>query len=298
MTPAVRVPTLAQIRAALGDVDGRPRKRFGQHFLTDPNLLQAIAGAADVGEGDRVLEVGPGPGALTATLLGRGAHVLAVDVDRTMLDLLARLIGEPPALRVAELDVLERGRLHPELLARLKDFAPDGAYKLVSNLPYNVASPLLIELWKHVPPTVGSVLVQREVGERIVAAPGGADVGVLSVQLQWRAETSLVRKVAAGAFWPPPRVESVVVKLVTRGAPLYGADDPSSAESLLKTAFQHRRKTLINALKDALPEDPVARAGTVERLVEEFRGNHRRPESLTPMEWVTLARRMASSTAS
>lgn len=292
MTTPVRVPTLAQIREALGQVDARPRKRLGQHFLTDPNLLNAVAAAADVGPGDRVLEVGPGPGALTATLLARGAHVLAVDVDPTMIGVLARLIGDVPTLQRAELDVLERGRLNPELVERLRAFAPDGRYKLVSNLPYNVASPLLIELWKDLAPTVGSVLVQREVGERIAAVPGGADVGVLSIQLQWRAETALVRKIAPGAFWPPPRVESAVVKLITRAQPLYGTDDPSIAEALLKTAFQHRRKTLANSLKDALPTDATERARALELLVAEFQGNHRRPESLAPMEWVTLARRL------
>ncbi|MBK6939927.1 MAG: ribosomal RNA small subunit methyltransferase A [Planctomycetes bacterium] len=293
MTANVRVPTLAQIREALGSVDAHPRKRFGQHFLTDPNLLQAIAAAADVGPGDRVLEVGPGPGALTATLLSRGAHVLAVDIDRTMLGVLARLVGAVDTLEVAELDVLERGRLHPELLQRLSAFCRGGAYKLVSNLPYNVASPLLIELWKHRPPSVGSVLVQREVGERIAAIPGGPDVGVLSVQMQWRAETALVRKVSAGSFWPPPRVESAVVKLVTRAQPLYEQDDPAAAESLLKIAFQHRRKTLANALKDALPTETVERAGALSIVVGEFDGNRRRPEALAPMEWVTLARRLA-----
>jgi 16S rRNA (adenine1518-N6/adenine1519-N6)-dimethyltransferase len=298
MTLDVRVPTLAQIREALGMVDARPRKRFGQHFLTDPHLLQSIAAAADVGPGDRVLEVGPGPGALTATLLARGARVLAVDVDRAMLGVLARLVGEVPTLTTLELDVLERGRLHPRLLEALAGFADDGRFKLVSNLPYNVASPLLIELWKHRPPTVGSVLVQREVGERIVAPPGGADVGVLSVQLQWRAETALVRKVAAGAFWPPPRVESVVVKLITRPQPAYGSDDPMPAEALLKTAFQHRRKTLANALKDALPSDASERARALAVISEEFGGNQRRPEALAPMEWVSLARRLRASTAS
>lgn len=294
MTVNVRVPTLAQIREALGSVDARPRKRFGQHFLTDPNLLQAIAAAADVGPGDRVLEVGPGPGALTATLLSRGAHVLAVDIDRTMLGVLGRLVGNVETLEVAEMDVLERGRLHPELVRRVGAFRRHSPYKLVSNLPYNVASPLLIELWKDLPPVVGSVLVQREVGERIAAAPGGPDVGVLSVQMQWRAETALVRKVSAGSFWPPPRVESVVVKLVTRAEPMYGQDDPSAAEALLKIAFQHRRKTLANALKDALPADAVERASALAILVGEFSGNQRRPEALAPMEWVALARRLAA----
>lgn len=293
MTVNVRVPTLAQIREALGSMDARPRKRFGQHFLTDPNLLQSIAAAADVGPGDRVLEVGPGPGALTATLLARGAHVLAVDIDRAMLGVLERLVGKVETLDVAELDVLERGRLHPELVRRVNAFRRDGAFKLVSNLPYNVASPLLIELWKDLPPSVGSVLVQREVGERIAAMPGGPDVGVLSVQMQWRAETSLVRKVSAGSFWPPPRVESVVVKLVTRAQPSYGQDDPAAAEALLKTAFQHRRKTLANALKDALPDEPSERAAVLAIIVGEFAGNQRRPESLAPMEWVALARRLA-----
>ena len=182
---------------------------------------------------------------------------------------------------------------HPELLQRLSAFCRGGAYKLVSNLPYNVASPLLIELWKHRPPSVGSVLVQREVGERIAAIPGGPDVGVLSVQMQWRAETALVRKVSAGSFWPPPRVESAVVKLVTRAQPLYEQDDPAAAESLLKIEFQHRRKTLANALKDALPTETVERAGALSIVVGEFDGNRRRPEALAPMEWVTLARRLA-----
>jgi len=233
-----------------------PRKRFGQHFLHDPRVLARIVEAVAPRPGECIVEIGPGEGALTTPLLERAAALQVIEVDR---DLAARL-RERPGLTVHEGDALEF------------DYArfPAGM-RLVGNLPYNISTPLLFHLAQY----AGRVrdmhfMLQLEVVERMVAAPSTAAYGRLSVALQARFAMRKLFTVAKGAFRPPPKVESAVVRMVPLANALAIDDD------LLRRAFSARRKQLRNAL----PGVDLAGAGIDPTL---------RPENLSPADYARIS---------
>ena len=237
----------------------RPRKRFGQHFLHDPGVLRKLVEAIAPSRDDLLVEIGPGEGALTAPLLERTAKLEAIEVDR---DLAAGLAARHPPWRLTVhcADALEFD------FAR---FAP--GMRLVGNLPYNISTPLLFHLARF----AGRVrdmhfMLQREVVERMVAAPSTAQYGRLSVALQARFRMKKLFRVASGAFRPPPKVESAVVRLEPLSEILHVDDD------LLRRAFSARRKTLRNAL----PGVDLVALGIDPRL---------RPENLTPADYARIA---------
>lgn len=247
---------LARLRAALASVGAAPRRRHGQHFLRDAHVLEAIVEAAGVGPDDVVLEVGPGPGLLTRHLLARGARVVGIEIDPAMERVADALVE--PALRARlewiAADVLAGGgRLAPAVGERLGDCTA-----FVSNLPYNVSGPLLGALAAHPDaPERWAVLVQLEMAQRLLAAPGSKDFGSLSAVVQRAADWTAGRRVAPGSFWPEPRVWSRSVSARLR------ADRPGPAaferfEAFAALAFQARRKTLINSVARAARVDPEA----------------------------------------
>ena len=238
------------------------RKGLGQHFLLDQNLTRRIARAAGDLAGVTVLEVGPGPGGLTRALLAEGAaHVVAIERDPRCVAALAELAEAfPGRLQVVEGDALaiDEG----ELLA--------GPCRLVANLPYNVATALLVK-WLAAPARFQAyvLMFQKEVAERLVAGPGGKTYGRLSVMTQWACTVEALFDVHPRAFTPPPAVTSTVVRLRPRPAPLAPADRDQLAR-LVAAAFGQRRKMLRTSLKAAHPSperllaaagiDPTARA--------------------------------------
>jgi len=240
----------ASLRAALEAGGAVPRKRHGQHFLLDDNLLAAIVRDAGVGLADQVLEVGPGPGLLTRHLLAAGCRVVALEIDPAMTGVARALIE--PALRGAgrlrwiEADALAGGRrLGPELLAALPECSA-----LVANLPYGIAGALLGSLAGHpAAPGRSVVMVQRELAERLMAPPGTRDFGPLAVLVALTSQVRLLRRVPARAFWPAPRVESAVVSLTTLpdGPPAAALD---ALRAFLGGAFHARRKTMVNSLAE------------------------------------------------
>jgi 16S rRNA (adenine1518-N6/adenine1519-N6)-dimethyltransferase len=257
-----------------------PRKRFGQHFLTDASVLERIADAVMPREGDRLVEIGPGLGALTEVLLHRVPTMDAVEIDR---DLVARLRRRwPEALRVHEADALafDFGAL-----------AAGGRIRLVGNLPYNISSPLLIGLLAHHASIVDAhFMLQKEVVERIVAPHGGADYGRLSVMLQAFHHADRLFDVPPEAFDPPPRVDSSVVRLRPRATPL--VQDRATLERLMAVAFGQRRKMLRGTLWPWLrtqgldPETPaLGLPGTA------------RPEEIPVEVWARVADRLVGAAA-
>ena len=237
----------------------RPRKRFGQHFLHDPRVLARIVDAVSPVAGDVLVEIGPGEGALTAPLIERAGKLEAIELDR---DLAAALAARFPPFKLTVhcADALEFD------FARL----PAGL-RLVGNLPYNISTPLLFHLARY----AGRVrdmhfMLQLEVVERMVAAPSTAAYGRLSVALQARFAMQKLFKVSKGAFRPPPKVESAVVRLVPLPAMLQIDDD------LLRQAFSARRKQLRNAL----PDIDLAALGIDPKL---------RPENLTPQDYARIS---------
>ena len=187
-----------------------------------------------------MLEVGAGLGSLTVALAAAGARVLAVELDRALLPALDEVLEPWPDVQVASGDAMTMD------WARL---LPGEGWKMVSNLPYNVAVPLVTGLLEEVP-AIGSflVMVQREVGERLVAGPGEEAYGAVSVRVAYRAETSILRRVPASVFWPAPKVESVLVRLERRASPPVDAD-PERLFRVIEAGFAERRKTMRNALR-------------------------------------------------
>ena len=232
-----------------------PRKRFGQHFLHDPRILERIVAALSLQSADVVVEIGPGEGALTKLLKEKTSRIETIEIDR---DLAAKLREQ--GVRVHEADALEF------------DFSvfPRGA-RIVGNLPYNISTPLLFHLARYAERVRDlHVMLQREVVERMVAAPSTPEYGRLSVALQARFRMDKLFNVGKGAFSPPPKVESAVVRLVPRKQIL------EIDEDLLRRAFSARRKTLRNAL----PGVDLEKLGIDPKL---------RPENLSPEQYAAIS---------
>jgi 16S rRNA (adenine1518-N6/adenine1519-N6)-dimethyltransferase len=240
------------------------RKRFGQHFLHDPRILDRIVQALAAQPGDKLVEIGPGRGALTERLLAlRGCTLDAIEIDR---DLAAQLRGRftgSPERALHEGDALE---FDFSALARERG----GRLRVVGNLPYNISTPLLFHLLQHAASITDlTVMLQREVVARIVAAPGAPDYGRLSVMLAPQLAAQRLFDVGPGAFQPPPRVWSALVRLTVRPQPLFPVSPHYAA--VVAAAFAQRRKTLRNALSQILTAaeisacaiDPGARPGTL-----------------------------------
>ena len=251
------------------------RKRFGQHFLTDGAILDALLAAIDAQPGEAVVEIGPGLGALTLPLLARCQRLTVIELDR---DLAARL-RQRPGLDVIEADVLQVdfGALAARAAAPLR---------IVGNLPYNISTPILFHL-------LGSAaqvrdqhfMLQKEVVERMAAAPGGKDYGRLSVMLQWRYVIESVLDVPPTAFEPPPRVDSAVVRMRPRAQP--EAIDPTLLSEMVAVAFSQRRKLLRHTLGRWLDARGLAGAFDVQRRAEE----------VPVREYLALARQVMSTRA-
>lgn len=219
----------------------RPTKQWGQNFVVDANTVRRIVRLAGVTEGDVVLEVGPGLGSLTLGLLAAGAHVVAVEIDPVLAEAVPDTVARLQPDRVDRLDVIAGDALHLTELPR----PPDA---LVANLPYNVAVPVVLHLLATFPTLrSGLVMVQQEVADRLVAAPGSRIYGVPSVKLAWFASAERAGVVPASVFWPVPRVESGLVAF-TRHEPPSTAVSRAEVFAVIDAAFAQRRKTLRAAL--------------------------------------------------
>ncbi len=214
----------------------RARKRFGQHYLTDEGVLQRIADALRPGPGDRLLEIGPGPGALTGYLYGLAGTYAAVELDR---DLIEPLRSRFPDLDLHSADILK---------VDLDELLDPPGWRLVGNLPYNISSPLLLKLFRHLPRIQDMhFMFQRELGARLGALPGGGNWGRLGVVTQYHCRVEILFDVPPEAFSPPPKVHSQVIRLTPRRelAPV----DAERFRQVLQLAFSSRRKRIANGLK-------------------------------------------------
>ena len=233
----------------------RPSRALGQNFVVDPNTVRRIARLAGVGPGDRVVEIGAGLGSLTLALAETGAEVVAVELDRYLLPVLREVVA-PAGVRVVEGDAL-RLRWNDVL----GDEAGQTGWVLVANLPYNVATPLVLTLLAGAP-MIGRmlVMVQREVGERLAAGAGEEAYGAVSVKVAYRATATVVGRVPPTVFVPQPKVESVLVALERRPAP--AVDLPEHRLfPVVEAGLAHRRKMLRRALAGVAGEETFAAAG-------------------------------------
>jgi 16S rRNA (adenine1518-N6/adenine1519-N6)-dimethyltransferase len=261
------------------------RKRFGQHFL-EPAWVRKVVAVIDPKADERFIEIGPGRGALTRPLAERVSHVTAYEIDRD----LARELRDaaPPNVSIVEGDFLE---------ASLPALGPvPSALRVAANLPYNVASPILFELidWSRrgVPLVDATVMLQREVADRLLARPGTRDYGVLTVLIRHRARVERLLSLPPGAFRPPPKVHSAVVRLRFH-PPDPPVDDEEAFERLVKQAFSQRRKTLANALRGLTPSLTDSQTGSQTGCQTGSQTGQidlrRRPETLSVAEYAKLA---------
>jgi 16S rRNA (adenine1518-N6/adenine1519-N6)-dimethyltransferase len=267
--------------ALLRQLGLHPRKRLSQSFLVDRRVAATIAAAAGLTHDDTVLEIGPGLGLLTAELVRRAGRVVAVELDEQLAAALPALLGHPPNLTVIQGDALA---IDPATLV------PAG-YKVVANLPYHITSPLLRHLLEtpHRPRRL-VVMVQREVAERIVAAPG--QLSYLAVLVQLYAEPRLVRVVPPGAFYPRPRVESAVLVLEVYPAPRVAREAPAAFLRVVQAGFKQPRKQLRNSLAEGLGCPPAEADALLRRAGLD---PARRPQTLTLPEWEQLYQVVQSS---
>jgi 16S rRNA (adenine1518-N6/adenine1519-N6)-dimethyltransferase len=250
--------TRRQVRDLLAEHGLSPSRALGQNFVADPNTVRRIVRLAGVGPGDRVVEVGPGLGSLTLALAEAGAEVTAVELDRHLLPVL-RSIVEPVGVRVVEGDAMSLD--WDEVLGDVVDGGPDDRWALVANLPYNVATPLVLDVLARVPAIDRMlVMVQREVGERLAAGPGSKAYGVPSVKVAYRAEAEVVGRVPPTVFVPQPRVESALVRLRRLPEPPVDAD-PDLLFRLVEAGFGQRRKMLRRSLASLVEPSAFERAG-------------------------------------
>ena len=234
--------TLAEIRELLAARGLSPRKALGQNFLIDQNLIRKLVDAAGVGSGDVVLEVGPGTGTLTEELLGRGCAVIASELDRGLAELLRERLGQAHAGRftLIEGDCLASKR---ELAPAIINALAGRPFRLVANLPYGAATPLMLTLLAEHPACSGLfVTVQREVADRLLAGPGSKDYGVLGVVAQAVAEVRRIAVLPPECFWPRPDVTSAMVSAVRLARPR--TDDPRRLAEFARVVFGRRRKQL------------------------------------------------------
>ncbi len=239
----------------------RRGKALGQHFLRDPGILAKIVEAANLTPEDTVLEIGPGPGDLTAQLRERVRRVVAVEIDPSLCAHLRERFAATSPVEIVQANILE----YP--------LEPLGRFKVVANIPYYLTAPILFRLLGHrgqIPSM--TLLLQKEVARRIVAPPGGKEYGALSVAVQFYTVPRLCFTVVAGSFTPPPKVDSAVVHLAVRTAPAVAVRDEALFFRIVRAAFGQRRKTLRNALKPLFPEEAIARALAATGIVPTRRG--------------------------
>jgi 16S rRNA (adenine1518-N6/adenine1519-N6)-dimethyltransferase len=272
---------MTSIRKELAEYGLAPRKRWGQHFLVDRNILNKIVQTAQIGKEDTVLEVGPGLGEMTLALARQARKVIAIEIDPKLVEILRNKTATSPNVTVIGRDILK---------VDFKEIVDRDCHsiKVVANLPYQISTPLLFrfmesrDLFSSL-----TLMVQKEVAERMVAVPGGKEYGPLSIFVQLFSELSIRFFVKPSAFFPPPNVTSAVIHITWKERPMVGSEDEEWFRRVVRGCLGYRRKTLINALKHSrlpLPEDAEG------RMEEIGIDSRRRPETLTIEEFVGLAK--------
>lgn len=244
----------------------RPATRHGQNFLIDLNLHRLIVDSANVTSDDVVLEIGTGTGAITAEVAQKAAAVVTVEIDGHLYELASEMLIDMPNVTMLHVDALKnKNRFSPEVVEAVGKqlaAAPGRRLKLVANLPYNIATPVLSNLltWEYTPHSMVAT-IQKELGERIVAQPWSKDYGALSVWMQCQADAEIVRIMAPSVFWPEPKVDSAIIRIVVDHERRAAIPDLKYFHEFTKTIFIHRRKFLranvVAAMKGVLGKSEI-----------------------------------------
>ncbi len=250
----------------------RARKRFGQNFLHDHNVIARIAKSVRPRAGETLLEIGPGQGALTSALLDGDSTLLALELDRDLIPLLLQKFGDNPRFHLQQGDALELD---------LAALVPDARIRIVGNLPYNISTPLIFHLLRQSDRIVDMhFMLQKEVVDRLAAQPGNKDYGRLSIMTQYFCRVEPLFEVPPGAFSPQPKVQSAIVRLVPYSELPHPAKSVERLQTVVRTAFNQRRKTLRNALQTLVSAEQIEALGI---------NAGARPETLPLSAFVMLA---------
>jgi len=273
---------IVEAKSQLHRLGARAKKGLGQHFLIDRSVLDRIISAAELVSSDTVIEIGPGLGILTEELLKKAGKVIAIEVDSKLASSLEKKLSKSPRLTVLNADVLQ---LDPrELLESQRN------YKVVANLPYYIAAPILRHfLEASLKPSLMVVMVQKEVGQSIAAAPG--DMSILGISVQLYGKPTIVDYVPAQSFYPQPKVDSAIVRIDVYPKPAVDVADIEGFFEIVKAGFSAPRKQIRNSLALGLQ---LTSAEVVELLEQAGITPQRRPETLSLEEWANLHRIVAS----
>ena len=264
------------------------QKRFGQNFLIDTHVLDKIIRAADIGKDDMVLEIGPGIGTMTQYLAKEAGKVIAVEIDRNLIPILEDTLGGYDNVRIINEDVLKL-----DIRSLVWEENEGRPIKVVANLPYYITTPIIMGLFEeHVPVVSITVMVQKEVADRMQTGPGSKDYGALSLAVQYYADTYIVANVPPNCFMPRPKVGSAVIRLTRYEKPPVEVEDERLMFDIIRASFNQRRKTLANGLKnsDRLDFTKEAIMEAVERL---GKGPGVRGEALTLEDFAGLSNYLA-----
>ena len=243
----VELGTAQNTMAMLQKHNFTAQKKFGQNFLIDPRVLERIVSAAEIGEEDCVLEIGPGLGTMTQYLAERAGRVIAVEIDKNLIPILEENLSPYGNVTLINADILKLD------IAKLAEEENGGRpFKVVANLPYYITTPIIMGLFEsRVPLKSITVMVQKEVADRMQVGPGTKDNGALSLAVQYYAKPEIVANVPPNCFIPRPNVDSAVIRLTRYEEPPVQVEDERRMFALIRAAFNQRRKTLVNALNNA-----------------------------------------------
>ncbi|MCA9128272.1 MAG: ribosomal RNA small subunit methyltransferase A [Planctomycetales bacterium] len=293
--------TLSYLQQRFAAAHIQPQTRFGQNFLVDLNLVELIARTAELTPRDVVLEVGTGMGSLTTIMAAQAGHVVTVEIDRYLAPMARAEFASLSNVTLLEQDALRnKNSLHQEVIETLRTKVgeiPGGRLKLVANLPYNVATPILSNLLDIDPwPTRMVATIQRELAERIVAKPRSKNYSALSVWIQAQCQTEIVRIMPPSVFWPRPKVESAILDIRPQKVLRRRIRRPDEFHSTVRGIFQHRRKFLRSALysyvKDRLSKEDVDSV-----LMALALEGSARAEELTPQQMLDLSDKIGETVA-
>lgn len=267
------------------------QKKYGQNFLIDPRVLGKITDAAELTKEDLVIEIGPGIGTMTRKLCEEAAYVVAIEIDRELIPILNETLHEYDNVEIINEDVLK-----VDLKKLIKDKGRGKAAKIVANLPYYITTPIIMSLLEqHIPIESITVMIQKEVADRMQTGPGSKDYGALSLAVQYYAKPYIVANVPPNCFIPRPKVGSAVIKLTCHKNPPVEVKDEKLLFKLIRASFNQRRKTLVNGVSNYTgldySKDEIAAALSDLDLAEDIRG-----EALTLAQFAGLSNRLASLT--
>lgn len=286
MTDDLRISDPARTREIMAQYHLRPKKSLGQNFLTNGRVLQDIVDAAELTKQDAVIEIGPGIGALTEYLAQAAGHVTAFELDQRLLPVLADTLHDYTNIDIVHQDILAATP------AQLSALAPE--LNIVANLPYYVTTPILMHFLESGLPIRRMVMMmQKEVADRITAAPGGKEYGSLSIAVQIRTKARIAMTVSHTAFNPPPKVDSAVVVFDFLTEPLVPAADQAYFNQVVTASFAQRRKTIMNNLLNWYGKTPAHRAILTAAFSQAGVAPTARAETVSIAEFIVLSKKLS-----